>query len=185
MDSFHSYFETRVLSVSHTMIDNVPNSSNCVILLLPYHERAIKWKYLDRQCLGWWLVALWHQAITCTSSDLRLLASIPAYFSCVVSSDQSLINTLKPKYHGQHFIQSIVKLKPGILKYIYIYFFYIIIYSKIFLIFVWNSLLILQKSNPIPNSAVTRTMACYKTGNKPLPKPVLAPFIDACILQQV
>ena len=62
MDSIHIYFETRVLSVSHTMIDNVPNSSNCVILLLPYHERAIKWKIS-------WSAVSWMMACCLTASS--------------------------------------------------------------------------------------------------------------------
>ena len=62
MDSIHIYFETRVLSVSHTMIDNVPNSSNCVILLLPYHGRAIKWKIS-------WSAVSWMMACCLTVSS--------------------------------------------------------------------------------------------------------------------
>ena len=44
MDSIHIYFETRVLSVSHTMIDNVPNFSNCVIFTAPLSWESNKMK---------------------------------------------------------------------------------------------------------------------------------------------
>ena len=117
MDSIHIYFETRVLSVSHTMIDNVPNSFNCVILLLPYHERAIK------GIISWSAVS-WMMACCLTTSShypcwywLEIISIHPSWISYAVSSDQTLINALEPKYYGQHFRQSIVKY--FILKYIF------------------------------------------------------------------
>ena len=79
MDSIHIYYETRVLSVSHAMImSQIP-------LIVSFYCSFImreQWneKYLDQQCLGWWLVAWRHQAITRAGTDLRLLASIPARF---------------------------------------------------------------------------------------------------------
>ena len=42
----------------------------------------------------------------------------------------------------------------------------------------------LKAPNPRSKSALIRTVACWKTGNKPLPEPVLTPLIDVFIPHQ-